>query len=118
LFATFASFETCTGGGWFSRTPRICVSDYSKGLGRLVVHVFGSTAVSRFFQLFADFYLYPSFLQVSFQCIFGGLFYLMTAVVAWNDYWAIQQEDKSQRQMAALTQWQQQQNASKPSTMT
>jgi hypothetical protein len=38
----------------------------------------------------------------------------MTAVFAWNDYWAIQQEDKLQRQMAALAQWQQQQNESKP----
>jgi hypothetical protein len=97
LFATFASFETCSGGGWFSGKQRTCVSDYSKGLGRLVVLVFRSAAVSRFFQLFADFYLYPSFLQVSFQSIFGGLFYLMTAVFAWNDYWAIQQEDKLQR---------------------
>jgi hypothetical protein len=85
-----------------------------------VVRVFRSAAVSRFFQLFADFYLYPSFLQASFQSIFGGFFYLMTAVFAWNDYWAIQMEDKLQRQMAALTQWQQQQNEStvNPNTTT
>ena len=39
IFATFASFETCTGGGWFSTEPRRCVTDYEKGFGRLVVSV-------------------------------------------------------------------------------
>jgi hypothetical protein len=40
LFATFASFETCSGGGWFSNTSRRCVTDYNKGLGRLVVRFY------------------------------------------------------------------------------
>jgi hypothetical protein len=39
LFATLASFETCRGGGWFSNQPRICVRDYAKGIGRLVVRL-------------------------------------------------------------------------------
>jgi hypothetical protein len=35
LFGIFTEFETCS-GGWFSRRPRTCISDYTKGLGRLV----------------------------------------------------------------------------------
>ena len=36
LFASFSSFETCT-GGWFTGKPHQCVSDYSKGFSRLFV---------------------------------------------------------------------------------
>jgi hypothetical protein len=36
-FALFARFETCTGGGFMSGRPRVCNSDYVKGLGRLFV---------------------------------------------------------------------------------
>jgi len=36
-FAMFANFETCTGGGIFSRQPKVCTSDYQKGIGRLFV---------------------------------------------------------------------------------
>lgn len=35
FFATFASFAQCS-GGWFGK-PRSCVSDYTNGIGRLVV---------------------------------------------------------------------------------
>ncbi|KAL7548221.1 hypothetical protein ACHAWF_011522 [Thalassiosira exigua] len=38
-FAMFASFETCTGGGLLSRHPKVCTSDYGKGIGRLFVSV-------------------------------------------------------------------------------
>ena len=36
-FAFFANFETCTGGGFISRQPKVCSSDYVKGIGRLFV---------------------------------------------------------------------------------
>ena len=36
-FAYFASFETCTGGGFLSKQPKVCTSDYVKGIGRLFV---------------------------------------------------------------------------------
>jgi len=56
-FAMFASFETCTGGGIFSRQPKICKTDYVKGAGRLFTSV---------------------------QSLLTGLFYLVTSVVSWS----------------------------------
>mmetsp|Transcript_51594 Transcript_51594/g.109726 ORF Transcript_51594/g.109726 Transcript_51594/m.109726 type:complete len:270 (+) Transcript_51594:169-978(+) len=55
-FAMFADFETCSGGGFLSRQPKVCTSDYVTGIGRLFV-----TA----------------------QSLFTGVFYLFTAVVSW-----------------------------------
>ena len=55
-FALFANFETCTGGGLLSRQPRICTSDYVKGIGRLFVSV---------------------------QSLLTGVLYLFSAVVSW-----------------------------------
>ena len=34
--ATFAEFQTCR-GGWFTGKPYVCVSDYTKGIGRIIV---------------------------------------------------------------------------------
>mmetsp|Transcript_9808 Transcript_9808/g.17696 ORF Transcript_9808/g.17696 Transcript_9808/m.17696 type:complete len:196 (+) Transcript_9808:183-770(+) len=42
-FAMFADFETCTGGSFLSLQPKICVSDYAKGIGRLFVSNFHTT---------------------------------------------------------------------------
>mmetsp|Transcript_15424 Transcript_15424/g.28021 ORF Transcript_15424/g.28021 Transcript_15424/m.28021 type:complete len:181 (-) Transcript_15424:56-598(-) len=36
-FVMLANFETCTGGGILSRQPKVCTSDYVKGVGRLFV---------------------------------------------------------------------------------
>lgn len=58
-FAMFASFETCTGGGILSRQPKICASDYAKGIGRLFVSV---------------------------QSLITGVLYLFTAVVSWTTF--------------------------------
>lgn len=74
LFASFASFEKCRGG--FPGKPRICKLDYTRGVGRIVA---------------------------SLQSTFGGLFYLTTAVIAWQEYREIQQERKIQQQVAAMS---------------
>lgn len=39
LFASFATFQTCS-GGWFSGRPYHCVSDYTMGFGRLLVRFY------------------------------------------------------------------------------
>jgi len=54
-FALFSEFETCTGGGFLSREPRVCGVDYARGLGRLFVVA---------------------------QCVLTGVFYLLASVVA------------------------------------
>eukprot|EP00970_Alexandrium_tamarense_P009551 scaffold1917_cov196-Alexandrium_tamarense.AAC.12 len=59
MFAFLATFETCSGGGIFSRQPRVCTSDYMKGIGRLFVSV---------------------------QSMATGVFYLVTAVVSWSAF--------------------------------
>jgi hypothetical protein len=59
MFAFLANFETCSGGGIFSRQPRVCTSDYMKGIGRLFVSV---------------------------QSMATGVFYLVTAVVSWSAF--------------------------------
>lgn len=43
LFAAFAEFKTCE-GGWFTGSPRVCYSDYTKGVGRLFVSAFFSSS--------------------------------------------------------------------------
>lgn len=70
LFGVFTDFETCTGGGWFSNKPQICVTDYSKGLGRLVAML---------------------------QSVFGGLFYLLAATICWSEYWKVQGDKQALR---------------------
>lgn len=80
LFAGMASFENCTGGGWFSRRPRICRNDYSTGLGRLFV---------------------------SYQCIVAGLFYLMTSIAAIGSFTSIREEQKIDRQVKAMQRFEQ-----------
>ena len=40
--------------------------------------------------------------QISMQSLFGGIFYLLTTVVAWNEFSSIRQENKIRRQMYAL----------------
>ena len=75
IFGAFTSFETCKGGGWFSSKPRTCQRNYTKGLSGLLV---------------------------TFQSIFGGLFYLTTAVALWNYYWSLRVDYKVERQMAAM----------------
>mmetsp|Transcript_2465 Transcript_2465/g.5203 ORF Transcript_2465/g.5203 Transcript_2465/m.5203 type:complete len:102 (-) Transcript_2465:72-377(-) len=57
-FAMFASFETCTGGGIImNRQPKVCTSDYAKGMGRMFVSV---------------------------QSLLTGVIYLLTAVISWT----------------------------------
>lgn len=75
LFASFANFETCQ-GGIFSR--RVCRSDYTKGIGRLVVVV---------------------------QCLGSGLFYLMSAISAMGSYTGIRDEQKMNRHIQTMEQW-------------
>mmetsp|Transcript_516 Transcript_516/g.755 ORF Transcript_516/g.755 Transcript_516/m.755 type:complete len:137 (-) Transcript_516:747-1157(-) len=75
LFAYFASFTTCTGGGWFDRSQRICQHDYVKGLGRLLV---------------------------SAQSMGTGVFYLMTAITAWGAFVAVRDEQIRDRDAAAF----------------
>lgn len=58
-FAMFASFESCTDGGIFSRQPKVCTSDYVNGVGRLFVSI---------------------------QSLVTGVFYLFAAVVSWTVY--------------------------------
>lgn len=65
-FAMFANFETCTGGGILSRQPKVCTSDYVKGVGRLFVSV---------------------------QSLLTGVFYLFTAVISWTFF--IESRDSS-----------------------
>jgi hypothetical protein len=33
----FTTFEKCSGGGWFSGTPKICSTDYTKGFSGILV---------------------------------------------------------------------------------
>lgn len=80
LFAGIASFENYTGGGWFSRRPRICHKNYSTGLGRLFV---------------------------SYQCIIAGLFYLMTSIAAMGSFTSIREEEKVDRQVKAMQRFEQ-----------
>jgi hypothetical protein len=39
------------------------------------------------------------------QSLFGGLFYLLTTVVAWNEFGAMRQEIKLKSQVAILDAW-------------
>lgn len=39
VFAAFASFESCSGGGWFQNDQQVCHPDYVKGFGRLLFTV-------------------------------------------------------------------------------
>mmetsp|Transcript_20384 Transcript_20384/g.28813 ORF Transcript_20384/g.28813 Transcript_20384/m.28813 type:complete len:245 (-) Transcript_20384:919-1653(-) len=75
IFAYTASFETCTGGGFFSRQPKVCYPDYAKGIGRLVV---------------------------SGQSLFTGLYYLMTAIMSWGAYTAVRDQHKVERHVQAV----------------
>ena len=65
-FAMFAKFETCTGGGFISRQPRVCTSDYIKGIGRLLVSI---------------------------QSLLTGVVYLFASVVSWITF--IESRDSS-----------------------
>lgn len=76
LFATFASFETCEGNGFFQ--PRKCRSDYTKGVGRMLV---------------------------VFQCLATGLFYLMSAISAVGSFTTMREEQKIERQVRAMQRW-------------
>jgi hypothetical protein len=82
LFATFASFETCEGNGFFQ--PRKCRSDYTKGVGRMLV---------------------------VFQCIATGLFYLMSSITAMGSFATMREEQKIQRQVRAMQRWDDHQRA-------
>jgi hypothetical protein len=39
------------------------------------------------------------------QSLFGGLFYLLTTVVAWNEFGTMRQESKLKSQVAILDAW-------------
>jgi len=60
-------FESCTGGGWFSKVPQQCTPDPVKGYGRLLVTI---------------------------QCVVSGFIYLKTAVLAWDTHSRIQRREK------------------------
>mmetsp|Transcript_62407 Transcript_62407/g.92705 ORF Transcript_62407/g.92705 Transcript_62407/m.92705 type:complete len:244 (-) Transcript_62407:711-1442(-) len=75
VFAFSADFEECTGGGWFSQKPKVCRSDYIRGVGRLTV---------------------------SAQSLFGGLFYLHTAIVAWGAFLSKRDEQVAQTNAKAM----------------
>lgn len=75
LFAYVASFTTCTGGGWFDRSPRICQRDYVKGFGRLLV---------------------------SAQSMGTGIFYLMTAITAWGAFVVVRDQQIKARDAEAF----------------
>jgi len=76
IFAYFADFRTCE-GGWFSRAPRACRVDYTKGLGRLFV---------------------------SAQSLSTGVFYLYTAITALGALVAVRDDQIIKRDAAALSQ--------------
>ena len=78
LFASFAHFESCEGG--FFR-PQVCRSDFTKGLGRMLVVV---------------------------QCIATGLFYLMSAITAMGSFTSIRDEQKVERQLRTMHRWEEQ----------
>lgn len=69
IFGATASFQRCRGG--YLRGPRVCTPDFFKGAGRLLAMA---------------------------QSVFGGLFYLLTAVICWSEYWKIQGEKERHRQ--------------------
>lgn len=76
-FAAFANFKTCTGGWWFSDN-QVCHTDYIKGFGRILVVV---------------------------QSAMGGLFYLSTGIVAWICYITCRDQQRVQRELEILDQW-------------
>ena len=112
LFATFSSFETCS-GGWFTGKPYVCVKDYTKGWSRLVVRIFPLWVIEVFYSCRIQPHLLHSCplwvgnknLQTSMQSLFGGIFYLMTSVVAWLEYSSIRQDNKIKNQVAAFDAW-------------
>lgn len=93
MFAFLATFETCSGGGIFSRQPRVCTSDYMKGIGRLFVSCYVAVDVEmkRDWSNNITCHLCPIFngwslSQVSVQSMATGVFYLVTAVVSWSAF--------------------------------
>jgi hypothetical protein len=75
LYATFSQFESCRGGIF---TKRVCRSDYTKGIGRLVV---------------------------VFQCVGTGFFYLMSAITAMGSFTALRDAQKIERHLRTMQQW-------------
>jgi hypothetical protein len=72
IFGATTSFQSCTGG--YLRGPRRCTPDFFKGVWRMLAMV---------------------------QSIFGGLFYLLTAVICWTEYWKIQSEKEAYRRASS-----------------
>ena len=81
LFATFAHFKTCEGGLFH---PRTCRSDYTKGVGRMMVAI---------------------------QCLGTGLFYLLSAIAAMGSFTTMREEQKVDRQARAMLKWSEYQRA-------
>mmetsp|Transcript_2264 Transcript_2264/g.4591 ORF Transcript_2264/g.4591 Transcript_2264/m.4591 type:complete len:288 (+) Transcript_2264:161-1024(+) len=77
MYAFFVSFETCSGGGFFSEGH--CVTDRSKGFSRMAVSI---------------------------VCILGGVIYLMTAVQAWGAFISYRDEQKIHRAHRIQREWQ------------
>lgn len=77
LYATFSSFESCE-GGFFSK--RVCRSDYTKGISRMVV---------------------------VFQCVGTGLFYLLSAITAMGSFTAARDKQAIERHLRTMQQWEQ-----------
>jgi hypothetical protein len=77
VLAFFTSWQTCEGGGWFSRQPPVCVTDYIRGSSRLFASI---------------------------QSTMGGFFYLVVAVLCWKEFWEHQEQRRIQRQAAAMQQ--------------
>eukprot|EP00980_Cylindrotheca_fusiformis_P008101 scaffold1727_cov133-Cylindrotheca_fusiformis.AAC.4 len=68
IFGATASFQRCRVG--YLRGPRVCVPDFLKGAGRIMAMA---------------------------QSIFGGLFYLLTAVICWSEYWKVRTAKEARR---------------------
>lgn len=77
IFAFFVSWETCTGGGWLSARPRVCVPNYVIGSSRLLASI---------------------------QSTLGGFFYLVVALFCWGQYWDQQEQRRILRQAAVMRQ--------------
>mmetsp|Transcript_4165 Transcript_4165/g.9317 ORF Transcript_4165/g.9317 Transcript_4165/m.9317 type:complete len:227 (+) Transcript_4165:223-903(+) len=74
-FALFSEFETCKGGGFFSREPRVCEVDYARGLGRLLVVA---------------------------QCVVTGVLYLLASVVSFTAFVDDRETVRAKKNAAAL----------------
>mmetsp|Transcript_25849 Transcript_25849/g.63314 ORF Transcript_25849/g.63314 Transcript_25849/m.63314 type:complete len:155 (+) Transcript_25849:1-465(+) len=75
ILGATTTFQTCHGG--YLRGPRVCHMDMGKGVGRLVGMI---------------------------QSVFGGVFYLLAAVLCWSEYWQAQRIREEEARIRARIQ--------------